>query len=443
LGAFIAKAASGHTETLRINGKQIKWVRPLQFTAAFRRAAEVFIRNPKNHKVADVPMTFDEIWRDIAEDFGPAPEVHLKDAPAASSGPSEPVSGSGSSPMAEPKTESPTSEPAKEEKSEPVKEEKPETAPPFEKKEESEDKQAKQASASIGKCAACAAPVTAKTGSEVAPRHFLHSACQEKAKAAAFNMFIPGQVAKEFYPDLLQSTIDYPTQPSGGEGYNPEVGLPGNSPSGVQQSADGLPGAGEPYISTKPSAAMGIGRDGKPQIMDGAPLRQENDIRGYAFDQEYYAQQNNLSPRAFVAAYAVERVSKTANVEENQAQFADFLKKAMGEIAATFIAAFKVTSRPLMNRVPGTGELLLEVVEANATPLPPGATNIASRVRYLVDKLTDSQITDAMNAAWAEAAVWNEDPKGGYTYEIFVRPESIDKKTMVLKYSFVVGTRGL
>jgi transposase len=432
-GGFYAKAASGHVERLRINGKTIKWVRPLQFSNAFRQASETFIRNPRNSvKVADVPQTFDEIWSDIAEEMGPAPSVSLKDVPK-TDGSHDSVEKSS---VGEGREQTkPSSEVAEggEAETEPKK--------PWEKKEAS---RIKTASASIGKCAACHRGVLASNGSEVAPDHFLHAACQERAKRAAFDMFIPSQVAKEFYPEVLQETVDFPGGEVGDkDGHDPAIGLPGESPTGVYQAADGIPGNGDAYIPTGPSQAMGIGNDGQQQILEGAPLRQDNDIRGYSFDQEYYAQQSNLDPKAFVASYVVEKINKKASPEEFQAQFADFLKRAMGEIAAAFIAGFKVTSRPPMNKVPGTGEVALDQVEQSSTPLPYGATNVGSRVRYLLSKLTDSQIQSAINDSWAQAAVYNEDKNGGYTFEIFVRPDSIDKTTTVLRYQFVVGTKGL
>lgn len=442
-GNFYAKAASGHVEKLRINGKQIKWVRPLQFTAAFRSAAETFIRNPRNHKKADVPLTFDDIWNDITEPMGPAPSIELKGAPKTdgSENKSEPNNDAN---RHEEKDERPSSE-EREANAGKSKLEK------MEARRSEDGKTAKVAAASatqkdmvIGWCEVCNKGVLKSNGSEVAPNFFLHATCQVNAKKAAFDMFIPSQVAREFYPEVLQEIVDFPGGEVGDkDGHDPAIGLPGESPTGVPQSADGIPGNGDAYISTKPAQAMGIGNDGHPQILEGAPLRLENDIRGYQFDQEYYAQQQNLNPRAFVAAYVVERINKKASTEEFQAQFADFLKRAMGEIAAAFIALFKITSRPPMNKVPGTGEVQLDQVEVSGQPLPPGTTNVGSRVRYLMSKLTDSQIQEAINGAWAQSAVWNGDESGGYTYEVFIRPDSIDKTTTVLRYEFVVGTKGL
>ena len=123
-------------------------------------------------------------------------------------------------------------------------------------------------------------------------------------------------------------------------------------------------------------------------------------------------------------------------------QFSDFIKKARGEVAASFIAAFKVTQRSLMDKIPGVGIIQLDKIEQ---PISTGYNlqNVASRVRYLVSKLNDGDIQDAINDGWAQASVWNSADVGGFVYEVFVRPESLDKDSLALNYSFVVGTKGL
>jgi hypothetical protein len=432
--SFILKAASGHTEPLRINANKVKWQRPLQFTLAFRAAVENFVRNPRSgaNKTADVPLTFDSIWADIAKDMGPAPVVNVKEQPAKENrAPQTEAPGKNNEDKSEerpaPERNKAESKPKEDDTPKEEKTEKPEKGVnPFAKKDDKPESKE--------------AAFESLIPSQVLAAHYPDLS----AKLAAFDMFIPGQVLKEFDPDLLHDTVEYPTEPSGGgNGYDPGIGLPGGSPSGVQQSADGLPADGDPYVSTDPTAAMGLGRDGKPQILEGAPLRTEQDIRGYQFDQEFYAASEGLSSKAFRASYAIATINKKASVEEFRAQFADFLKKAMGEIAATFIAAFKVTSRPLMNKVPGTGQIKLDEVENAATFVNGTPLNVSSRVAYLMSKLTDSDIKEAINSAWSQAAVWNEDTNGGYTYEVFVRPEALDKQTMVLSYNFVVGTKGL
>jgi phage-related minor tail protein len=64
-----------------------------------------------------------------------------------------------------------------------------------------------------------------------------------------------------------------------------------------------------------------------------------------------------------------------------------------------------------------------------------------SRVKALVEKLTDSEIQEAINDGWAQAAVWCSSPGGGFVYEVFVRAETLDSESLLLKYRFVTGTR--
>ena len=58
-----------------------------------------------------------------------------------------------------------------------------------------------------------------------------------------------------------------------------------------------------------------------------------------------------------------------------------------------------------------------------------------------MDKLNDGDIKAAINDAWAQAAVWNDNADGGFIYEVVVRPETIDTDSLVMKYKFVCGTR--
>ena len=180
---------------------------------------------------------------------------------------------------------------------------------------------------------------------------------------------------------------------------------------------------------------MGIGRDGKPEVLEGVPLRKENDIRGYMFTDEFYGQYEGIPGAAMAVA------SKKAAKGDESKQFALFLKKVCGEIAATLVGAFKITSRPLLDKVPGMGELQLDTIEQGSQAMPLGQTTQGGRVRWLMKELNDSEVKNAINEAWAQAAVWNDNPDGGFVYEVFVRPETIDTESLVLKYKFVCGTR--
>jgi hypothetical protein len=279
----------------------------------------------------------------------------------------------------------------------------------------------------------------------------------EVDKEAGFNFFFPGQVVKEFYPEIQHEIVDYPNatnQPMSGAG-NPEiVGDGGHELEGMLDEAldtnivemiqlpadvgevEPLAMAAADYSSTSPASGMGIGRDGKPEVLEGAPLRKENDIRGAMFTDEFYGQYEGIPGAAMAVA------SKTAAEGDEVKQFSLFLKKVCGEIAATLVAAFKVTTRPLLDKVPGMGELQLDVIEQGSqTAMPLGQTTQGGRVRWLMDKLNDGDIKNAINEAWAQAAVWNDNSDGGFVYEVFVRPETIDTDSLVMKYKFVCGTR--
>lgn len=278
---------------------------------------------------------------------------------------------------------------------------------------------------------------------------------EQLEKEAGFNLFFPGQVLQEFYPEIQHEIVDYPNasnSPMGGAG-NPEItGDGGHDLEGMLDSAldtsivemvqlpadvsEPMEMAAADYSSTSPASGMGIGRDGKPEVLEGAPLRKENDVRGAMFTDEFYGQYDGIPGAAFAVAS-----QKTAAGDE-KAQFAKFLKMVCGEIAATMVAAFKVTQRPLLDKVPGVGELQLDTIEQGGQTMPMGQTSQGGRVKYLMGKLNDSDIKAAINEAWAQAAVWNDSGEGGFIYEVFVRPETIDTDSMKLVYKFVAGTRG-
>jgi len=256
------------------------------------------------------------------------------------------------------------------------------------------------------------------------------------AKSAGFNYFFPGQVLENFYPEIQHELVEYPNATNApmpaemtGDAFEVE---PGQLEDAIDGAFTGLAVVG--YVSTSPAGGMGIGRDGKSQVLEGAPLRKENDIRGPMFTDEFYANYEAI-PGSALAVVS----SKVAAAEEKQ-QFTLFLKKVMGEVAATFIAAFKCTSRMPLNKVPGVGEIQLAQVEQPVNSAF-NVVNTGSRVKYLMEKLTDSQLQDAINDAYAQGAIWHEGKEGGYVYEIFVRAESIDTESMILKYCFVTGTK--
>lgn len=502
-----AQSRHGHMESPRINGINVKFAQPNQFSPDFRKAVIAFIRNPRNGmtetKVAEVNQTFESIWGDIAQDISPAPSVQLeshglepKADPAA--GPEKAKSVESDNAAAKPAEESPKAGPAESSKGSdlPAKEEKPwekeagvnpflkealslDAIPPVtnipaivDKKQQRPTPVVPAKKAPVGdsyvpydpklaSCDLCKSKLGSALWSEVAPNVFRHASCAKKAyaaryfgaipkqvlakfypnmKMAEFNMFNQGDAAlSEFYPDVQHEIVEAP-------GMNDNVSRPQS-----WKGPDQLTPAGE-FSTMTPPAAVGPGQSMAQDPNKGAPLRNPDTMYGTNY-MEIYHTMNAPTPNmegmnkkiraSKIAAHTLVTIKKQADMAEYEAQFSEFLKKAVGEVAATFIAAFKVTNKPLLNMVPGRGQIQLDQMEINATAQPAGGSfSVASRVKFLLSKLTDSKIQDAINGAWAQAAVWNEDAKGGYTYEVFVRPASIDKDTAAMEYEFVIGTKG-
>jgi hypothetical protein len=256
---------------------------------------------------------------------------------------------------------------------------------------------------------------------------------------------VPSQVLQQFQPELLHELTAYPNA-TNTPMVNPDIS---GDPHSTPQYEEGmLPGAIEDvfstmsrisYVSTSPAGGMGIGRDGKQQILEGAPLRKEMDPMGPGFTEEFYSQTQAI-PGASLSIAASLVANKKAGADE-KTQFSLFLKRVMGEVAASFIAAFKVTTRMPMNKIPGVGEIQLAQVEQPTGLSAFNVVNTGSRVKYLMEKLTDSEIQDCINDSYAQAAVWHEAKDGGYVYEVFVRAETVDTDSMLLKYKFVTGTK--
>jgi rRNA maturation endonuclease Nob1 len=280
---------------------------------------------------------------------------------------------------------------------------------------------------------------------------------EEIEKEAGFNFFFPGQVLREIAPELQHELVDYPNQTNTPMQYPDIVGDKDEVPEEIALAA-ALEGALDTtiiaYVSTSPAAAAGIGRDGKPEVLEGAPLRKENDIRGMMFTDEFYGQQTGVPGKAFASGKAAGfvrpgsalaylkslKLGKVAGADEAK-QFSIFLQYVCGEIAATLVALFKVTYRPMLNQVPGKGEIQLAQVEQPQGLSSFNIYNQASRVKYLMNKLTDSEIKDAINSSSAQGAVWHEGEEGGYVYEVFVRIDDIDTESLIATYSFICGTK--
>ncbi len=294
-------------------------------------------------------------------------------------------------------------------------------------------------------------------------------------RTAGFNFFFPGQALREFYPEIQHELVDYPNATNAPMDadiagntldapsfHGNETEGPGFLTAALESTFDNLTKVS--YVSTSPAGAAGLGLDFKPQIPEGQqqtspdeirrnnemedfpksdspgmnPLLKENEIKGEGFTQEFGSQYGEGPDALSVLA----GLMKTAGTLQDKENFGTFLKRVMAELAATFISAYKLTSRPPLNKIPGIGEIQLDQIEQQQ--LQGGSTTLnitGSRVKALVEKLTDSDIQNCINDAWAQGAVWVSSPSGGMVYECFVRAETLDSESLNLKYKFVTGYR--
>lgn len=236
----------------------------------------------------------------------------------------------------------------------------------------------------------------------------------------AFTLLVPGQVLEGFYPELAEQLE---IQPLGRENYHsptPEI-LQKNLEQ--QDSGD----------QSRPPAGIGLG----PNEPSGAPLRKELNLRGPGFTNTFYGPHDDISPNSLLMA---SKKNKSASVD-NKMKLADILKKICGQIASTLISGFQVTNKPLFTDVPMEWTVRLRDLETgiqlqNAGTLPVDQSGFGFKA--LAEGLNDTDMIEALNGAWAQGAVWNDEGDTGFTYEVFVRGEKLDIDAMTFKVKYVI-----
>jgi hypothetical protein len=124
----------------------------------------------------------------------------------------------------------------------------------------------------------------------------------------------------------------------------------------------------------------------------------------------------------------------------------ELLSKLAGEIASSLLAAYKTTGRPIFTQIPGESYINLNMdpasISSNTPLLIADESPYANHLKAALNTLTDSELSDAINDAWAQSAVWNNADEGyRFLYEVFVRIESVDTDTLIVKYKYVTGVK--
>ena len=261
----------------------------------------------------------------------------------------------------------------------------------------------------------------------------------------ALSYMAPGQVLKEFYPGVLDQVLLHPAYNNSPIG--PDIPLPSSkhqlneAPNSESDHGFTTPEhndneADEKHSLTSPGLVS-------TESGGGTPLRsQERNIRGPFFMDQFYKIHADISPASLTIKSSLNKFASEINA---QAVVKDYLAKMAAEIASSLLAAFSVTGVPAFVGVPTDGVIDLAstgTVLAMNPLLTSGAMNpIITQLKNLLDSLSDSQLTECINDAYAQSAVWRESDSNSFVYEVFVRVESVDTEAMTISYKFVTGLK--
>jgi hypothetical protein len=252
----------------------------------------------------------------------------------------------------------------------------------------------------------------------------------KQAKTAGEDWFLPGQVLREFYPEMEGEMLRYPAQNNSG------------MPEGMG-SANPAPPVGSAFVSDAPaSGAM----NPKPSVLqESVPLRRELQLRGPGYMNDFYRSVVTIDPSNLQMAASKSAAADEASFNAKE-EMTNILQGVCGEIVATLVAAYKVSMKPLASGVPGEGHVcLVNSSPSMGTSTPSVSTQwdvfLADRIRTMCTKLNDGDLQDIINDAWAQGAVWCKGDKGGFTYEVLVRAESFDDQTLELRYKYLVNVK--
>jgi len=252
----------------------------------------------------------------------------------------------------------------------------------------------------------------------------------------AFDWMAPGQVLKEFYPDVLNQMMTHEHEDSDYHPVSPDEELREEPTKHNEDITRNEVDADEKHSLTSPGLVS-------TESGGGTPLRSlERNIRGPFFADQFYKIHADISPANLTIKSSL---NKFASEIDAPKIVADFLAKLSAEIASTLLAAFMVTESPSFVGVPTSGTIDLDAVTSGQMISPLLASGVvsplAAQLRSLLEGMNDSELTNAINDAWAQSAVWKDSGTSSFLYEVFVRIEAVDTTAMVVTYKFVTGLK--
>lgn len=251
----------------------------------------------------------------------------------------------------------------------------------------------------------------------------VHRLLKTSSKKLSFTLLLPGQIYEGFYPELIGDNMYYPEVH-----HDP---TPEDLQMNLKKKDDGE--------ATKGPNGMGLGPS-MSEPSQGIPLRKELNLRGPSFQNTFYSVHDDIDPSGLVMG----SLNKKAGKEEAQSRLAALLKLVCGEIAGALMTGFSMTKRPMYTEIPTEWKVDLKELEMVNLSTAGGGfmmreqTPTGSGLRFIIDQLNDSEIAQAINSAWAQAAVWNDDGGKGFVYEVFVRAEKLDIDELSLTVKYII-----
>lgn len=114
-----------------------------------------------------------------------------------------------------------------------------------------------------------------------------------------------------------------------------------------------------------------------------------------------------------------------------------FVKGLVGAYAAQLVGAFKYTGTPIPMETPfnDTIDMAAAVQFAGSSDSEAARTAALAQLSSSLESLSDDQRRMILDGSFAQSAVWcaSGSGVGGFTYEVFVRPEQIDGTSMKVR----------
>ena len=254
----------------------------------------------------------------------------------------------------------------------------------------------------------------------------------------AISLLVPGRVLENFYPELLNEVVDHPEPDLANPNVVDPLSAVPRSPEGMLTNPGGVDPMGD-SPGTNPGPG-GIGGVRSPYMVDGVPMRQEMNLRGPSYQDDFYRRRDDLSPSTLTMAASLNKQAGEAETF----QLSKFLKSVVGDFVASMISGYGVSKREFpFSSTPAEFQINLGEVLQVSTGMGANQMAPSETLKAVISKMSDIEIAEALKSAWAQGAIWNDETETseGFTFEVYARAEKLDPASLTFTLKFVTGVR--